>query len=111
MPFLLAILIFLAHPFPANANGDGMFLCRSPVVANDFWSDLNSVSQAGVHLHRDIASEIAKKHQCVFTGGTNLKPIDFVAGELAITDGKTKGWADPHLYIMYVNSPSNKSTE
>jgi hypothetical protein len=40
-----------------------------------------------------------------FVASETLKPVDFVDGALAITDGKTKGWADPHYYILYVNRP------
>jgi hypothetical protein len=89
------------------ANGAGMFLCRSPVVANDFWTDLNQAAGAGVKLNMDIARNIAQKNGCPFVPSPNLKPIDFVAGQMAITDGKVKGWAAPQLYIMYVNRPAN----
>lgn len=82
----------------------GMFLCRSPVVANDFWTDLTGAS---VKLNMEIARTIAQKNGCPFVPSTNLKPIDFVAGQMAITDGKVKGWAAPQLYIMYVNRPAN----
>lgn len=89
------------------ANGAGMFLCRSPVVANDFWTDLNQAAGAGVRLNMEIARNIAEKNGCPFVSSSNLKPVDFVAGQMAITDGKVKGWAAPQLYIMYVNRPAN----
>jgi hypothetical protein len=85
----------------------GMFLCRSPVVANDFWTDLNQAAVAGVKLNMEIAIGIAQKNGCPFVPSPNLKPVDFVAEQMAITDGKIKGWAAPQLYIMYVNRPTN----
>lgn len=84
-----------------------MFLCRSPVVANDFWTDLNQTAGAGVQLNMDIARNIAQKNGCPFVSSSNLQPVDFTAGQMAITDGKVKGWAAPQLYIMYVNRPAN----
>jgi hypothetical protein len=36
----------------------------------------------------------------------NLKPIDFVPGQFAITDGKINGWASPQLY--HVRQPAEK---
>jgi hypothetical protein len=91
----------------AQATEPGMFLCRSPVVANDFWTDLNQAAGAGVKLNMEITGSIAQKNGCPFVPSTNLKPIDFVAGQFAITDGKIKGWAAPQLYIMYVNRAGN----
>jgi hypothetical protein len=82
-----------------------MFLCRSPVVANDFWNGLISAQQTGVNINREIAASIAAKNQCSFVASEILRPVDFVAGMMAITDGRIKGWAEPHLYIMYVNRP------
>jgi hypothetical protein len=103
--FLLPCLVLL---LPSGACAEpGMFLCRSPVVANDFWTDLNQAAGAGVKLNMDIARNIAQKNACPFVSSPNLKPIDFVAGQMAITDGKIKGWAAPQLYIMYVNRTAN----
>ncbi|WP_315765633.1 hypothetical protein [Bradyrhizobium sp. SZCCHNS2005] len=101
----LYLLPCLALLFSSGALAEpGMFLCRSPVVANDFWTDLNQAAGAGVKLNMEIANGIAAKNGCPFVPSTNLKPIDFVAGQMAITDGKVKGWAAPQLYIMYVNA-------
>lgn len=52
----------------------------------------------------EIAKGIATKNGCPFVASAMLKPVDFVAGQMAITDGKVKGWAAPQLYIMYVNT-------
>jgi hypothetical protein len=102
---LLPCLLLISSS--AVAEQPGMFLCRSPVVANDFWTDLNQAAGAGVKLNMEIARNIAQKNSCPFVPSPNLKPIDFVAGQMAITDGKVKGWATPQLYIMYVNRPNN----
>ncbi|MFZ2157348.1 MAG: hypothetical protein WAV72_14680 [Bradyrhizobium sp.] len=55
----------------------------------------------------EIANGIAQKNGCPFVPSPNLRPVDFVAGQMAITDGKIKGWAAPQLYIMHVNWPTN----
>lgn len=98
----LIAMLFASTAWAADA---GMFLCRSPVVANDFWNDLLTARQTGISVNREIAANIARKNQCKFVTSNILKPIDFVAGQLAITDGRIKGWAAPQLYIMYVNRP------
>jgi hypothetical protein len=102
-----ALLLVLNVVSDARAAEPGMFLCRSPVVANDFWTDLNTAKQTGIELNMELAGSIARKNACPFVASPHLKPIDFVAGQLAITDGKIKGWAAPQLYIMYVNLPAN----
>lgn len=81
----------------------GMFLCRSPVVAGDFWNGLMTARNAGVTLNREIAASIARKHGCVFVASPALRPINYVSGEMEITGGRFNGWAAPQLYIIYVN--------
>lgn len=93
---------------PAFAADAGMFLCRSPVIASGLWGDLMVIQQSGVGLNVEILASVAQKDECPFVASENLKPIDFVDGALAITDGKVKGWADPHYYILYVNRPDAK---
>lgn len=97
----LAILFSTA----AYAADAGMFLCRSPLVANDFWTGLVDANQAGVKLDKQIAADIAKKNSCHFLASNNLKPLNFVDGQFEITDGKQSGWASPQLFIMYANRP------
>jgi hypothetical protein len=103
--FAIGAASVLAAVSVARAAEPGMFLCRSPVVANDFWGDLVTAQQTGITLNRELAASVARKHQCPFVASATLKPIDYVAGQLAITDGKLKGWAAPQLYILYVNRP------
>lgn len=57
----------------------------------------------GGRLNLETAIGIAQKNGCPFAPSANLKPIDFVVGQFAITDGKIKGWAAPQLYILDVN--------
>jgi hypothetical protein len=101
----LALAIVL-WPELASASDSGMFLCRSPVVANDFWNDIMSAQQLGIKLSKEQLSALAGKNACPFIASSTLKPVDFVAGQLAITDGRIKGWASPQLYILCVNRPS-----
>jgi hypothetical protein len=90
---------------PAFAADAGMFLCRSPVVASGLWGDLMVIQQSAVALNVEVLASVAQKDECPFVASENLKPTDFVDGALSITDGKVKGWADPHYYILYVNRP------
>jgi hypothetical protein len=100
----ISVLFFsIVLATPAAASEAGMFLCPSPVIANDFWSALQTAKGTGINLNRELAASIAQKNRCQFVAADNLKPIDFVAGQLAITDGRVKGWASPQLYILYVN--------
>jgi len=104
-----AVLGAALQPTAAGAQiqpaGDGMFLCRSPVVATGFWNDLNAAASAGVKLNRSVAASIAAKHGCGFVSSKRLKPVRFVAGQLGITEGSGLGWASPELYIIYLNNP------
>jgi hypothetical protein len=83
----LGMLLLVMCISTASAAEPGMFLRASPVIANNFWNDLLTAQQAGVHLNRDIAASIAQKDGCPFIASDSLKPIDFIAGELAITNG------------------------
>ncbi|MEW6643644.1 MAG: hypothetical protein AB1586_24250 [Pseudomonadota bacterium] len=61
----LYLLPCLAILFPSGALAEpGLFLCRSPVVANDFWTDLSQAAGAGVKLNMDVARNIAQKNGC-----------------------------------------------
>jgi hypothetical protein len=104
---LSLVALLLLPALETIAGESGMFLCRSPVVANDFWNALLAAQQTGVSVNKEIATGIAQKNDCPFVASNKLKPIDFVAGQLAITDGKIKGWAAPQLYILYANGPDN----
>jgi hypothetical protein len=104
--FLLASLVLCCLPANSYADGAGMFLCRSPVVTNDFWTDLNQAAGAGVKLNMEIARNIAQKNACPFVCSTQADRLR--RGPIGVTDGKIKGWAAPQLYIMYDSRPANE---
>ena len=83
-----------------------MFLCRSPNIAGGFYSDLLTAQRTGIKLDRAVVEKVATKNGCIFIASRGLRPVKFVSGELLITDGTRAGWADPNLYIIYVNTPS-----
>ena len=43
-----------------------------------------------VKLNIEIARNVAQKNGCPFVSSSNLKPVDFIAGQMAITDRKSK---------------------
>jgi hypothetical protein len=99
------ILLFVLA-FPANAFASGMYLCRSPVIASNLWNDVITAGQAGVHLNKVILKNIADKNECPMVLADSFKPINFVAGQLLLTDGYSSGWANPYYYIIFVNRKS-----
>jgi hypothetical protein len=60
----------------------------------------------GASLNREIDASIAAKNGCQFVASGDLKPVDFVAGELLMTDGHARGFSAVQLYIAYVNRPN-----
>jgi hypothetical protein len=90
---------------PAN---DGMFLCISPAVAARFWGDILSAARTGVRVTRTQAAQIAAKHDCRFRRSDSLRPINYVAGALQVSDGAGSGWTSPEPYIIYINQPAPK---
>jgi hypothetical protein len=100
---VLTVLIIVSLATSARAADEGMYLCRSPVVANDLWTGLLTTQQTGVRVDQAILQQFAAKNECPFVPSGGLKPKDYVAGELLMTDGKIKGWAAPQYYILYVN--------
>lgn len=97
----------LSAPHQAQAQiypaANGMFLCPSPVTANDFWTDVNRAASTGVKLTHAVGVEIATRNGCHFVQSKGLKPVRYVAGELGISDGSGLGWTAPELYIVYIN--------
>ncbi len=85
-----------------------MFLCPSPVIANDYWTDLTTALNLGFKFTWQTMGTIARKDGCSFVAGDDLRPIGSGwAGMLDITDGHIHGWAVPQLYVSYVNRPKN----
>ena len=101
----------LAGAAQSPKHDEGMFLCPSPIIATGFFNSLETAKDTGVPLTFEIDNRIAVKNDCRFVASRHLVPIDFVAGELAITDGHIKGWASPYLYIIYVNDPRHLARE
>lgn len=82
----------------------GMFLCRSPIIANNLWSDIIEVKRKGIDPTFAIVQSLAKNNECAFAASLALKPVKFVAGQFQMFDGKSSGWVHPDYYIFYVNS-------
>jgi hypothetical protein len=83
---------------------DGMFLCASPIIANEFWDSVLGADSSGIKLNRAVIGQIAAKNGCGFVKSSSLRPIKFVAGQLDLTDGVHAGWATPYYYILYINN-------
>lgn len=97
-----------------------VYLCRSPLLAFDFWNALQDVAKKGIRLTPQIAEQICAgmragtEPQCLRIEANDLKPIaSGWGGALALSDGKTKvwfhnpdspGWVHPDMYIHFVNS-------
>lgn len=81
-----------------------MFLCRSPIIANNLWGDIIEVKEKGIQPTFAIVQALANKNACPFAQSDTLKPVKFVAGQLQMYDGKLSGWVHPDYYIFYVNS-------
>jgi hypothetical protein len=96
------ILLFLPV-FPASAFADGMYLCRFSTTASEFWNDVTTARQVGVELDKATLKSIADKNACPIVSSDSFKPIDYVAGQMLLTDGHDSGWADPRYYVMFVN--------
>ena len=107
----IAVLIALLAATPAHANGDGMYLCHTPATASAFWSDLVNARSNGAALTQRVSLGVAKKNQCEFVASEGLKPVDYVANQLSVTDGRANGWVDPHYFIYYVNQDSLSAAE
>jgi hypothetical protein len=121
--FSLIVLLFLlvpSLPISAEANHKHLYLCRSPLLAFDFWNALQDIQKQGVTLTPKIAQEICngmkagRAPQCIRVDADEFKPVaSGWGGALALSDGKTKiwfhnpdtgGWVHPDYYVYFVNS-------
>ena len=116
---LLLISLALIGRVYSEENHKHIYLCRSPLLAFDFWNSLQSLKKQGVALTPKIAQEICagmkagRDPQCIRVEMDEFKPIaSGWGGALALTDGKTKvwfhnpdtaGWVHPDYYIYLVN--------
>lgn len=118
----LIIICCLLPRLSVSAQGRHkyLYLCRSPLLAFDFWRSLQDIKKQGVTLTPKIIQEICngmkagRDPQCIRVEADELKPIaSGWGGALAMTDGKNKvwfhnpdagGWIHPDYYVSYVNS-------
>jgi hypothetical protein len=111
----------------------GMWVCRSPLLAFNFWSAVLHVSQElKIKLTPGIVAQLAadqgytdrngsgpKQGVCIRIASSDLRPIrSGWGGALALEDGNkspiyfhhpdTLGWVHPEYYVEYVNDPRVK---
>jgi hypothetical protein len=119
--YALKVIAALLICLPVSAEKPShMYLCRSPLLAFDFWGALLNLQREGVTITPKITQEICEgmkagqDPQCIRVEGEDFKPVASGSdGALAMTDGKTKvwfhnpdagGWVHPDYYVTYVNS-------
>lgn len=116
--FLLGVT-FLCYPLPSQESHKHLYLCRSPLLAFDFWNSLQDIQKKGVTLTPEITQQVCngmkagKEPQCIRVEVDQAKPVTSGwGGALALTDGKTKmwfhnpdsgGWVHPDYYVYFVN--------
>jgi hypothetical protein len=97
-----------------------LYLCRSPLLAFNFWEALGDLQRQGITLTPKITEEVCdgmragEEPQCIRAEGEDFKPVTSGwGGAMAMTDGKTKvwfhnpdagGWVHPDYYVSYVNA-------
>lgn len=94
--------LVLAAQGARASEARGMYLCQTPVAANDFFSDLKTVRQAGLTITPEVASQVAGKHLCGFAASTKLRPVEHYWDLFKLRDGANEGWAAIDLYVEYV---------
>ena len=119
---IFCIVLSLIVPLlPVSAEGTQrhLYLCRSPLLAYDFWRSLLDIRQRGVTIMPQIVEQICdgmragSVRQCIRVNAAEFKPIaSGWGGALQMTDGKTTvffnhpdtgGWVHPDYYVSYVN--------
>jgi len=104
----------------ANDSLKHMFVCRSPLLAFDFWSSLRSMQMKGITITPQIVEQTCNgmkagnEPQCLRIEANSFKPVASGSdGALAMSDGKTKiwfhnpdagGWVHPEYYVWFVNT-------
>lgn len=102
-----------------DAGRRHLFVCRSPILAFDFWNDLLEVQRKGVKVTPQIAQQVCdgmkagSDPQCIRIDAKDFKPIaSGWQGAMAMSDGNTKvwfhspdslGWVHPDYYVVFVN--------
>jgi hypothetical protein len=119
---ILMILMVLSAASSSRADTNDvkhMFLCRSRLLAFDFWQSLQDLHQKGITLTQQLAQQVCDgmkagtEPQCMRVDGAYLKPIaSGWGGAMAMSDGATKmwfhnpdslGWVHPQYYVRYIN--------
>jgi hypothetical protein len=117
---LIASLVTLSLSLSAGGTRKHLYLCRSPLLAVNFWEALENIQRQGVTVTPKIAQEICtgmkagQDPQCLRVEADEFKPVSSGwGGALAMSDGKTKvwfhnpdtgGWVHPDYYVSYVNA-------
>jgi hypothetical protein len=112
----LAVLAVLAR---ADTVLRHLFLCRSPLLAFDFWQELQHIAKQGVTITPAIVEEVCQgmragaDPQCIRFEADGFKPVGSGwGGALAMSDGTTKiwfhnpdagGWIHPGHYVNFIN--------
>lgn len=117
---LILSLVMLSLPISAEGGRKHLYLCRSPLLAFDFWGALQNMQRQGVTVTPKIAQEVCdgmkagRDPQCIRVEADAFRPVaSGWGGALAISDGRTKvwfhnpdtgGWVHPDYYVSYVNA-------
>lgn len=117
---LIVSLVMLSLPVSAEGVRKHLYLCRSPLLAFNFWEALQNIQRQGVTVTPKIAQEICdgmkagQDPQCLRAEADEFKPVaSGWGGALAMSDGNTKvwfhnpntgGWVHPDYYVSYVNA-------
>lgn len=117
---VLASCICFSLPVFAEGKQTHLYLCRSPLLAFDFWRALQNLAQQGVTVTPQIAQQICdgmkagQDRQCIRVEAAEFKPVGSGwGGALALSDGKTNvwfhnpdagGWVHPDYYVLLANS-------
>jgi hypothetical protein len=107
MRVLLSSLLMPIFATTVFAADRGMVLCPTPAAANNYWSALAAVSDAGAPLTKETVLGIARKNECKLVISEKLKPIKYMIGIFEMTDGTVSGFATPQSYVLYVNRPKS----
>jgi hypothetical protein len=95
---LIVLLLLIVPSFAGSTEGNRkhVFVCRSPILAFDFWRALQDKQRQGVTLTPKIVQEICdgmkagRDRQCIRVEADEFKPVaSGWGGALALTDGRT----------------------
>ncbi|MYM92423.1 hypothetical protein [Duganella vulcania] len=104
-----------------------VFVCRSPLLAFDFWKSLQETRAKGIEVTTEVAIQICAAMraghdpQCRRVEVAELRPIAAGwGGALALANGMTKiwfqnpdggGWVTPEYFVMLSNQNAPASTK